>query len=137
MLASDIANICNEPNGIAELARMFQLTPRAAQAYEIQARRALRLGLNPTLTPQDTVRAARAPQEPTEEHQAPDDLETQAREHAARIKSESAGVGAASVANLQSRLAVLERNVRAGYGADWEYDLRLTRRTLELLEVPF
>jgi hypothetical protein len=70
MLATDIVNIV-ESSGIAELARMYQLTPRAAQAYEVQARRALAQGRNPTLAPGDAVRASHGAESPRASTKSP------------------------------------------------------------------
>jgi hypothetical protein len=144
MLASDVIAIC-ESNGIGELARMYQLSRRQAEGFAIQARRVLASGSNPVMVPgtdAGTVRASQRPQEPPEgqgEGQASDDqapsLEDNAAAMARRIKSESAGVAGASVANLRAQLAVCDRNIDKGY-PEWGFQARLLRRTLELVEVP-
>jgi hypothetical protein len=146
MLASEVIAICDrsDSNGIGELARLLSLSRRQAEAFAVQARRAVAGGHDPIMVPGTVVgpRAALVSAtasvdfEPDDQDQGGDDLEHQAHAQARRIKHESAGVAGASIANLRSRLATLERNVRAGYGAEWDYDLRLTRRTLELVEVP-
>jgi hypothetical protein len=142
MLASDVISLVDN-GGLIELSKAFAISRRQAENLERRARRAMLSGANPLMAPGDesgSIRAAQRPQEPTEPSEPIEqqdeaaELEEQARSHARRIKSESAGVAGASVAQLRSRLAVLERNIRAGYGAEWDYDLRLTKRTLELVE---
>ena len=137
MLASDVVAIVNEPNGLTNLAQMFAISRRGAEQLATVARRAQQHGLNPVLSPGDSLGALSRPQvvqEPTEDDQALDDLEQAAQDQARRIKHESYGIAQASIANMRSRLAVLERNIRAGYGQDWDFDYRLTKRTLELVE---
>jgi hypothetical protein len=139
MLASDVIAICDSSDGISELTKLFGITRRQAEAFEIQARRVRNAGHNPVMVPGSEVGTARARQRPTEPAEPTttdpaDDLELAAADHARRIRSESHGVAGASIAQLHSRLAVLERNCRMGYAKDWDYDRRLTKRTLEILE---
>lgn len=114
MLASDVVALCDE-NGISELAQMFAMSTRQAEAKYVAAKRSLAAGFNPTMTLAASVRRSVSPQEPLEDDQAPtDDLESEAQARAARIQRESHGVAGASIAQLRSRLAVLERNLGKG-----------------------
>jgi hypothetical protein len=142
MLASDIVQICNEPNGVLEVARMFQLSRRQAGAFEVAARRALASGSNPILAPGDGSpllgpRGAQGPATGTvdgdDQDQGANDLETAARAQARRIKAESQGLRDHSVAQLRGRIRTLERNLEKGYG-EWSYDLALSRRIVALVE---
>lgn len=136
MLASDVVSLV-ESSGLQALSEAFAISRREAESLERRARRALNAGANPLMTSDQAgiVKPSQRPSEPLEDDQALDDLEQAAQDQARRIKHESYGVAAASVANLRSRLAVLQRNIRVGYGQDTDYDYRLTKRTLELAEV--
>jgi hypothetical protein len=83
-----------------------------------------------------TVGAAQRPQEPpaaTDTISPAEELEQAARAHARRIRAESGGLQLDSIGKLRGRVKLLERNVAQGYH-DWDYDLRLSKRTLEILE---
>jgi hypothetical protein len=139
MLASDVVNLV-DANGIGALTNMYQISRRQAEQFEIQARRLLAYGSNPVIVPGDAVGTARAHQRPQEPPTAADQdqdpaeqLEQAAQAHARRVCAESAGLQLDSIGKLRGRVRLLERNVAAGYH-DWGYDLRLSKRTLEILD---
>jgi hypothetical protein len=139
MLATDVINIV-ESSGISELARMYQLSRRQAESFELQARRLLATGVNPVVVPGSdagTVRASHGPgtgtlEEPSGTDEA-EELERTAQSRASAIKREVPGHRARITGELQGRLRVLERNRQKGF-SEWDYDERLTRRILELVE---
>jgi hypothetical protein len=137
MLASDIVNLVDE-NGIGALTNMYQISRRQAEQFVIQARRLLAYGSNPVIVPGDAVGTARAHQRPQEpptaavEDQEPS-IEDQAQGRARAIRRESPGLQLDSIGKLRGRVKLLERNVAQGY-RDWDYDLRLSKRTLEVLD---
>ena len=66
MLASDVIALC-DTSGIGAVTKMYGISRRQAEQFEIQARRLVAAGHNPVLVPGDaigTVRAAQRPQEP-------------------------------------------------------------------------
>jgi hypothetical protein len=139
MLASDVVNLV-ESNGIGALTTMYQISRRQAEQFEIQARRLLAYGSNPVIVPGDasgTVRTHQRTQAPStalQDDQDPaEQLEQAAQAHVRRIRAESAGLQLDSIGKLRGRVKLLERNVAQGY-RDWDYDLRLSKRTLEVLD---
>ena len=137
MLASDVIALC-DTSGIGAVTKMYGISRRQAEQFVIQARRLLAYGSNPVLVPGDasgTVRATQRPQVPpaATDVDPADELEQAARAHARRIRAESAGLQLDSIGKLRGRVKLLERNVAQGYH-DWDYDLRLSRRTLEILD---
>ena len=130
MLASDI-----DLSELDDLTQLFGITRSQAERLRIQARKALRAGLNPVMAPGSeagSVRARQRPQEPVEEP-APLSTEEMAQQRARRIAEQSYGQRSHDVALLRGRIATLQRNCQHGY-REWEGELELCRRTLEILE---
>jgi hypothetical protein len=137
MLASDVVSLV-EIGGLSALSKSFAISRREAESLHLRAQRVLALGANPLMTSDaaGTVRAAQRLTEPpaaTDAVSPIDELEDAARAHARRIRAESSGLQLDSIGKLRGRVKLLERNVAHGYH-DWSYDLKLSKRTLEILD---
>lgn len=133
MLASDVVTLC-ESNGVSELARMYGLSARQANAFLVQAQRLLNQGHNPVLTPGSDAATVRNYHKRTEEPEPEAlSLEEQAQARARKINEQSYGQRSHDIGQLRGRVSTLRKNCERGY-REWEHDLALTTRILEILE---
>jgi hypothetical protein len=134
--ASKVIALVNK-QGVGGLAHSYGISRRQAQQLDVQARRAVAHGLDldPDLIPRDTVRVAEVARDSVPAAEPAEfDLEGEAEIRARRIRALPSSDRLRAVAELSSREASADRNVRNGH-PEWAGELALLRRVRELVGV--
>jgi hypothetical protein len=126
-----------DKRGVGALARSYGISQRQAEQLDVQARRAMARGLDldPDLVPRDTVRVAEVAREAVPAAEPAEfDLDAEAEIRARRIRALPSSDRLRAVAELSSREASADRNIRNGH-PEWAGELAVLRRVRELVGV--